>query len=49
MFVQDNLRPTHKEKTTYAMKAPYAVKRITFDRSEANPDETLRVGYLNDV
>ena len=49
MSVQDNLHPTHKEKTTYAMKAPYAVKRITFDRSEANPGETLRVGYLNDV
>ena len=37
MSVQDNLRPTHKEKTTYAMKVSYAVKRITFDRSEANP------------
>ena len=43
MSVQDNLRPTHKEKTTYAMKAPYAVKRITFDRSEANPGDKLYV------
>ena len=43
MSVQDNFHPTHKEKTTYAMKAPYADKRITFDRSEANPGETLNV------
>ena len=42
MSVQDNFHPTHKEKTTYAMKAPYADKR-TFDRSEANPGETLNV------
>ena len=49
MSVQDNFHPTHKEKTTYAMKASYAVKRITFDCSEANLGETLRVGYLNDV
>ena len=41
--MQDNLRPTHKEKTTYALKAPYAVKRITFERSEASPGETLYV------
>ena len=25
------------------MKAPYAVKRITFDRTEANPGDTLQV------
>ena len=25
------------------MKTPYAVKRITFDRSEANPGDTLYV------
>ena len=43
MSVPDNLRPTHSEKTTKAMKAPRAVKRITFNPSEANPGETLNV------
>ena len=35
--------PSHNEKTMNSMKAPYAVKRITFGRSEANPDDTLDV------
>ena len=39
----DNLRPTHSEKTMRSMKAPYAVKRITFNPSEANPGERLYV------
>ena len=41
--VSYNLLPTHSEKTMKSMKAPYAVKRITFDRSEANPGDTLDV------
>ena len=41
--VPDNLRPTHRENTTNSMKAPYAVKRITFSRSEANPGDKLDV------
>ena len=43
MSVPDNLHPTHSEKTKNAMKAPRSVKRITFNPSEANPGETLRV------
>ena len=43
MSVPDNLCPTHREKTTRGMKAPYAVKHITFTPSEANPGETLNV------
>ena len=43
MSVPDNLRSTHSEKTKNAMKAPRYVKRITFNPSEANPGETLRV------
>jgi len=43
MSVPENLRPTHNEKTSGALKAERAVKRITFDRTEANPDETLYV------
>ena len=43
MAVQENLRPTHNEKTFGTMKAERAVKRITFDRIEANPGETLYV------
>ena len=43
MSVPDNLRSTHSEKTKNAMKAPRSVKRITFNPSEANPGETLRV------
>ena len=34
--VQENLRPTRSEKTLGALKAERAVKRITFDRTEAN-------------
>ena len=41
--VQENLRPTRSEKTLGALKAERAVKRITFDRTEANPTETLYV------
>ena len=43
MAVQETLHPMHAEKTLKAMKAERAVKRITFDRSEANPGETLYV------
>lgn len=43
MEVQPNLEPTHKEKNSGSMKAERAVKRITFNPSEANPGETLRV------
>ena len=39
----DSLLPTHKSKTSRAIKAPRAVKRITFDRTEASPGETLYV------
>jgi len=41
--VPDTLLPTSKSKTLRAMKAPRSVKQITFDRSEANPGETLNV------
>jgi len=41
--VQANLQPTHKEKSLGALKAERAVKRITFDRTEVNPEETLYV------
>jgi len=41
--VPDSLHPTHTIKTLGAMKAPRAVKRITFERSDANPGETLYV------
>ena len=43
MAVQANLRPSHNEKTIQAMKAERTVKRITFDRNEAKPSETLYV------
>ena len=43
MSVPDNFRPTHKEKEPFAVNVPYAVKRITFNPSEANPGETLQV------
>ena len=44
-----SLRPTHRSKTLFAIKSPRAVKRITFDKSEASPGETLyvRVPKLN--
>ena len=41
--VANDLLPTRYEKTMGSMKAPYAVKRITFDSSEANPGDTLDV------
>ena len=41
--VQENLRPTRSEKTLGALRAERAVKRITFERTEANPQETLYV------
>ena len=43
MVVQETLNPAHAEKTLGAMKAERTVKRITFDRSEASPGETLYV------
>ena len=39
----DSLLPTHTSKTPRAIKALRAVKRITFDRTEASPGETLYV------
>jgi len=39
----DSLLPTHKSKIPHAIKAPRAVKRITFDRTEASQGETLYV------
>ena len=41
--VSFDLSPRSHTKTLLAMKAPYSVKRITFDRSEANPGKTLQV------
>jgi len=38
-----SLLPTYTSKTSNAIKALRAVKRITFDRTEANPGETLYV------
>ena len=48
--VPESLLPTHTSKTQNAIKAPRAVKRITFDRTEASPGETLyvHVPKLND-
>jgi len=41
--VPNSLSASHTSKTLRAMKAPRAVKRITFDRSEVSPGETLNV------
>ena len=41
--VSFDLLPTHNAKTLLSMKAPYAVKRITFDRPDANPGDMLQV------
>ena len=41
--VQENLRPTRSEKTLGALRAERAVKRITFVKTEAKPEETLYV------
>ena len=43
MAVQANLLPSHSVKSLGAMKAERTVKRITFDRTEANPGHTLYV------
>ena len=43
MSVPENLLPTFNETTLGVMKAGRAVKRITFDRTEASPGETLYV------
>ena len=43
MAVQETLNPAHAEKPLGAMKAERSAKRITFDRSEARPGETLYV------
>ena len=44
MSVSANLDPTYSKKTQRGLKAIRAVKRITFNPSEANPGETLNVG-----
>ena len=41
--VPASLHPAHLSKTQHAIKATRAVKRITFDRTEASPGETLYV------
>ena len=41
--VTTNIDPSNFEKIPHALKAPRAVKRITFNPSEANPGETLYV------
>ena len=47
--VSNDLLPDRKTKAMRAMKAPYSVKRITFDPSEATPGARLdvRVPKLN--
>ena len=41
--VSHDLSPRRSTKTLRAMKAPYSVKRISFNPSEANPSERLEV------
>jgi len=41
--VSDSLLTTQTNKTLNAIKAPRVVKRITFNRSDASPGETLYV------
>ena len=41
--VSFDLLPTHNAETLLSMKAPYSVKRITFDRPDANPGDMLQV------
>ena len=50
MSVHSDLHPEKTKKIIRAMKAPRAVKRITFNRYDANPGETLyvRVPKLNE-
>ena len=43
MSVSETLDPTYSKKTYGDLKAIRAVKRITFNPSEANPGETLNV------
>ena len=43
MAVPPSLLPSHSEKVLGAMKAERTVKRITFNPTEANPEETLYV------
>ena len=43
MAVQANLFPSHSVKSLGAMKAERTVKRITFERTKANPGHTLYV------
>ena len=43
MAVPENLRSTYNEKTLGTMKGERAVKRITFDRTDASPGDTLYV------
>ena len=43
MAVPPSLLPSHMEKVLGAMRAKRTVKRITFNRTEANPGETLYV------
>ena len=38
-----SLCPTHREKTSSTMKAPHAVKHITFNPSDASPGKMLYV------
>ena len=41
--VSYDLKPTNNEKIMNSIQAPYAVKRITFNPSEANPGKRLEV------
>ena len=41
--VSYDVQPSNNEKIMNSMKAPYAVKRITFNSSEASPGERLEV------
>ena len=41
--VSYDLKPSNNEKIMNSMKAPYAVKRIAFDPSEADPGDWLEV------
>ena len=38
-----DLSPTHNAKKLNSMKVPYAVKRMTLDKSEADPGDKLAV------
>ena len=47
--VSHDLSPRRSTKTLRAMKAPYSVKRITFNPSEANPGDRLEVRVSGEV